>query len=174
MAVGMQSMPVPRNVKHKKCESRQHKFTSKTNSIRRQRSNLWEEHDALSSFKSEVILWRLKKHSQTSWKTCFKTDSRLWLFEKKKKQTAQIFQLQIHPSPRESKHKMLTGNSINGAGDWEKTQVELFSESQQQKVTSQKYREDDQGLLVVKKELIMKFRKGTVIQHHTSLNFQGN
>lgn len=69
---------------------------------------------------------------------------------------------------------MLTGNSINGAGDWEKTQVELFSESQQQKVTSQKYREDDQGLLVVKKELIMKFRKGTVIQHHTSLNFQGN
>lgn len=69
---------------------------------------------------------------------------------------------------------MLTGNSITGAGDWEKTQVELLSESQQKKVTSQKYREDDQGLLVVKKELIMKFRKGTVIQHHISLNFQGN
>lgn len=55
---------------------------------------------------------------------------------------------------------MLTGNSINGAGDWEKTQVELFSESEQQKVTfSQKHRED-QGLLIVKKEFIMKFRKG--------------
>lgn len=43
-----------------------------------------------------------------------------------------------------------------------KTQVELFPESEQQKVSfSQKYRED-QGLLIVKKKkkIIMKFRKG--------------
>lgn len=41
-----------------------------------------------------------------------------------------------------------------------KTQVELFPGSEQQKVAfSQKYRED-WGLLLVKKEFIMKFRKG--------------